>query len=241
MQCLADIVQSQHLLVLGGFGSGKSQLALDMAMNFADPLKNQGQQTVLVDLDVITPYFRSSLMRQVLEGAGVMVIAPNFAGTTLDVPSVSGQVDGVLSSSQNRVVVDVGGDTLGATLLGRYHTHLQKTGYTSVFVINICRPLQQTADEVCQLIDLISKKARITVHGLVNNTHLLDQTTAQDLLEGHAVAEEVSHRTGIPIVGIMGLPQVLATLPESFQTQWQSCFLPVTTRTDWQNPMKSYL
>ena len=35
--------------------------------------------------------------------------------------------------------------------------------------------------------------------GLVNNTHLCGETTAEDIREGAALAEEVSRLTGIPV------------------------------------------
>ena len=76
-------------------------------------------------MDVVNPYFRSNEYRDLLEGAGARLIAPVFGhtGTSLDVPSVTGEL-AVAAAEAYRdetgrtiVIVDAGGDDVGATTL----------------------------------------------------------------------------------------------------------------------------
>ena len=48
------IRDTQYLVLTGNYGSGKTELALNLALGFA-PL----YRTTLVDLDIVNPYFRS--------------------------------------------------------------------------------------------------------------------------------------------------------------------------------------
>ena len=48
------LTEKQYLVLTGNYGSGKTELALNLAMQFARKYK-----TTLVDLDIVNPYFRS--------------------------------------------------------------------------------------------------------------------------------------------------------------------------------------
>ncbi|HNS84842.1 MAG TPA: hypothetical protein PKI18_05655, partial [Candidatus Cloacimonas sp.] len=50
-----------HLyIIIGAYGSGKSEFSLHLARCF----KAQGKDVVLADLDVVNPYFRSREMQE---------------------------------------------------------------------------------------------------------------------------------------------------------------------------------
>ncbi len=57
---------------VGHFGSGKTEIALNGALDLAAT----GEPVTLVDLDVVKPYFRSRAARNLLEQAGVELVAP---------------------------------------------------------------------------------------------------------------------------------------------------------------------
>ena len=77
-------------VVTGHYGVGKTNFALNLALDAAAA----GYRATLADMDVVNPYFRSNEYRDLLEEAGVRLIAPVFghAGTSLDVPSVTGEL-----------------------------------------------------------------------------------------------------------------------------------------------------
>ena len=64
----------EYWVLVGSFGSGKSEMALNLAVEKA----KDGPCTV-VDLDVINPYFRVSERGDVLTPVGVELIMPPFA------------------------------------------------------------------------------------------------------------------------------------------------------------------
>ena len=81
------------VVVTGHYGVGKTNFALNLALDAAAA----GYRATLADMDVVNPYFRSNEYRDLLEGAGVRLIAPVFGhtGTSLDVPSVTGRGGGL--------------------------------------------------------------------------------------------------------------------------------------------------
>ena len=78
-------MESPRVTILcGHYGCGKTNLALNLALEAAAA----GGPVALVDLDVVNPYFRSCEYQGLLEQNGVRLIAPVFAGTTLDTPTL---------------------------------------------------------------------------------------------------------------------------------------------------------
>ena len=117
-------MKSSITVICGHYGCGKTNLVLNLAAEAAQ----RGRRSVVVDMDVVNPYFRSNEYRDLLEEAGVRLIVPVFghAGTSLDVPSVTGEL-AVAAAEAYRdetgrtvVIVDAGGDDVGATALARF-------------------------------------------------------------------------------------------------------------------------
>ena len=75
-------------LICGHYGSGKTNLALNMAL---DTVKN-GEKITLVDLDIVNPYFRTVDYTEHLKTQGVNVIAQNLEGTTVDAPALTARM-----------------------------------------------------------------------------------------------------------------------------------------------------
>ena len=125
--------QTSRLTVFTGhFGSGKTEIAL----NYSIRLARRGETVTIVDLDIVNPFFRSSEAKDVLNREGVRVLAPTFAGTTVDVPSLPSEIYAVFQDKRSRVVFDVGGDEKGAAVLGRYHPYFNSEPYDMFYVIN---------------------------------------------------------------------------------------------------------
>ena len=75
-------------VITGHYGVGKTNLAINLALD----ARYAGMEVRVADLDIVNPYFRSSDYRRLLEDAGVQVIAPRYAGTTLDAPAISAAI-----------------------------------------------------------------------------------------------------------------------------------------------------
>ena len=103
------------VVVVGHYGSGKTNFSVNLAVD----LKAAGRDVILVDLDIVNPYFRSADFGALLEEKGIGLIAPVYARSNLDVPALDGRLDAVIESDKT-LVIDVGGDDAGAAALGRY-------------------------------------------------------------------------------------------------------------------------
>ncbi len=187
---------SQHsiTIVCGHYGCGKTNLALNLALEAA----KTGGSVTLADVDIVNPYFRSSEYRRLLESQGVQLIAPVFAGTTLDTPTLSPALSAIFSPLSGQVIVDAGGDDVGVTALGSLAPRLQETGYQLLYVINRYRAL--TPPEAADLLKEVEQASRLQATGIVNNSHLGPETTLADLLAAQDFAQETARLTGLPLL-----------------------------------------
>ncbi len=187
-------------VVVGHYGVGKTNLALNLALACAAC----GERATVADLDLVNPYFRSSDYPQVLARAGVRLAAPTFAGTTLDTPSLGGQlfaeVERALAEPGRRLVVDVGGDDAGAYALGGYARALQGPGVRVLYVVNAFRNLTHEPADAARVLREIEAASHLSAHGVVNNSHLCDETAPRDVEEGRAWARAVARELGLPLV-----------------------------------------
>ncbi|MGI6153898.1 MAG: hypothetical protein ACOYJB_08745 [Christensenellaceae bacterium] len=191
-------------LFAGNYGSGKTELSLNMALQ----LKNCGK-TALVDMDIVNPYFRSSESKEMLEEEGIRVISPPFANTTVDVPALSAEVYSAFKSEY--AVFDAGGDPVGATALGGYKKFFKdvEPDFMFYYVINARRPFQRSIEDAQEMLYQIQNNSRLTIHALVNNTNVAGETTVQDLVHGYEFCMELGKNTGIPLAFTSGTPALI--------------------------------
>jgi len=190
-----------------------------------------------VDLDIVNPYFRSSDYTGMLAENGVEMIAPTFAGTTLDTPVLSAQVYSAFESA-GAVFLDVGGDDAGATSLGRYSKEIGELDYDLVYVVNRYRNLTATPAEACELLAEIELASHLRATGVINNSHLQAETNVETVLDSLAFARETAELLGLPLV----CTTVPALLADAFsETPGDASYVEnaypvrVYVRTPWQD------
>lgn len=183
-------------LVVGHGGSGKTEFAVNLALALAD----SGHPTTLADLDVVNPYFRSRERLALLQERGIPLIATSQACVDADLPVMPPELNGLLQSPGRFGVLDIGGGTSGARVLARYRPKLLTQSHRVWLVVNANRPQTRTVEDVTALIADIQATTGLTVSGLVNNTHLCGETSAEDILAGARLTEEVSRASGLPVV-----------------------------------------
>ena len=197
----------EYWVLLGSFGSGKSEIALNLAVEKA----KEGPCTV-VDLDVINPYFRVSERGDVLTPAGVELIMPPFALEKLEIMSLSAQVYSAFAPGEGTVIFDIGGDDVGSIALGQYKPRFDRIEKDQVHVLFIVNPLRPTAADLpsaLSTLDKIQYVSRISVTGIVNNANLAGETDVSHLAQGYELVKALSEQTGIPVWGTCGTAEVL--------------------------------
>lgn len=188
---------TRFIVLIGNFGSGKTELALNMSIEAA-----RAGRTLLIDLDIVNPYFRASERADALAEAGVELIMPRYVTTGVDVPSLPPEVQSAFVGAFDTVIFDVGGDGAGAVALGQFKARFDalSPGQLEVLmVVNVNRPLSSTPERLLSLIEQLEGRSRLAVTGLVNNANLSNETSAADLLSGCEILGEVSRRTGLPV------------------------------------------
>lgn len=214
-------------IIIGHYGSGKTEFAVNYAINLA----KENKKVALADLDVVNPYFRSREKKELMENYEIKVISSYVKGSGADLPSVSADIMGPLQDKSYDVILDVGGDSVGARALGRFKDYFIPGEYDMFCVVNTNRYETQDVDGVLRHIESIEKTSRAKVTGLVNNTHLLRETTVEDVLKGQEVCKKVSETLNIPIKYVSAIPKVAEALPKDLD----GIILPVQMimREDW--------
>ncbi|WP_409967603.1 hypothetical protein RFF05_13595 [Bengtsoniella intestinalis] len=194
-QQLCSQFSNRLTIVTGHYGTGKTEFSVNLALALA-----KNQQTMLADLDIVNPYFRSRERRDILAAAGVELVASSQACVDADVPSLPAQLLTVLQHPTARGVLDIGGDAVGARVLARFAPQIQVQDHQMVFVVNANRPETATVDKAMAYLQAIEQTTHLTCAGLVHNTHLCGETTAQTVEEGAILAQRLSEKTGLPIL-----------------------------------------
>ncbi len=201
-------------IITGHYGSGKTEFAI----NYALCLKQRFGKAVICDMDIVNPYFRTNDANALLTASGVKVIAPEYAGTNLDLPSLPCDVYSVFADKTAPAVLDVGGDEEGAVALGQYYPYIKNEDYEMFLVINAKRPDTSDADSIVKLAHEIQQSSRCRITALVNNTNLSYLSSPCDFDGTFELMEEVSKRLSVPLKYISGTAESLAGLKSEYDS-----------------------
>ena len=183
-------------LFAGHYGSGKTNIAVNYAMQLA----GEGKPVSIADLDIVNPYFRTADSAKELEAAGVHLIRPQFANTNGDLPALPAEAYRLLTDKTSYGIMDIGGDDRGAYALGRYVPAIkEENDYRMVFVANCYRPLTRTPEEAMEVMAEIEAACSLKFTDIVNNSNLGTETDAETVLQSTAYIEKLSELSGLPV------------------------------------------
>ena len=228
-------------VLIGNYGSGKTELALNFAMEAA----RRGERTELLDLDMVNTYFRLSEHGKMVNMKEIRLVSPNFACSGIETLSLPAEVASAFAMDWDTVIFDVGGDAVGSTALGRYHEDfmaLEPGSLEVLNVVNVRRPLAGTADRIVKLQQEMETHARLRITGMINNTNLAQVTGPDELRDGYEIIREVSERTGVPVKYTSGRGDLLEQfLAEGHDPKYIGEPLPIETymQRDWDSWIKS--
>jgi MinD-like ATPase involved in chromosome partitioning or flagellar assembly len=183
-------------LFAGHYGSGKT----NVAVNYALMLKKKGLDVAIADLDIVNPYFRTKDSQKELEENGITLISSLYAGSNVDLPALPAEIYSLVDIHDRYAIFDIGGDDRGATALGRYADAIkEENDYELLLVLNRFRPLSKTPELAMEIMHEIETTANMRFTGIVNDSNLGEETTAEDVLGSVEFAKKVSEMAGIPI------------------------------------------
>lgn len=211
----------KHIVITGHYGSGKSNIAINLALKYA----KKNKKVYLIDCDIVNPYFRAADSKTLLESKGVELIAPLYANTNLDIPALPPDIQKVFASDCI-AIWDIGGDDSGAVVLGRYADSIIQDGFEMFYVLNFYRPLTSNSEDMTNLMYDIEKSSNLKCTALINNSNLGLETTPSDIVETLEKANIVSETTDLPLKYTC-IPDFLA---EEFSAESEK-FFPISIKT----------
>ncbi|HHT06428.1 MAG TPA: hypothetical protein GXZ97_09205 [Hydrogenispora sp.] len=180
----------------GPFGSGKTEIAVNYALH----LNRHGEKVGLVDLDIVNPYFRSRALSQWLKEAGIDLVSTQPGLEMADLPALSPRIFSFLQSPDHQVIFDVGGDPVGARVLGRFQPYFQTNPYRLWLVVNPYRPGYEDPERIVDLAREVEAASRLEIAGLIDNSNLGKLTDQKVRTEGAALVQAAATRLEVPVV-----------------------------------------
>ena len=214
-------------LFAGHYGSGKTNIAVNYALH----LKDAYDTVSIADLDIVNPYFRTKDSEAFLESRGIHLISSEYANSNVDVPALPAEAYAIIDDETVHAVIDVGGDDRGALALGRYAPSiLKQNDYEMLLVINKFRPLTPDCASAVAVMREIETAAGMKFTGIINNSNLGDETTAEDIVGSVAYAKAISEASTLPIK----MTTVKEDLYESVKDKVSDCFpIRLYVRQSW--------
>lgn len=181
-------MQNKMIVVIGAFGSGKSEYSINLAKEY----KLIGENVILVDLDVVNPYFRSRDVREKFAEEDIVVIAPEGEFKHADLPMLSPRIMGAVQNLNSTVILDVGGDPAGCRTLARYVENIRKRNYEMQFVINTKRPFTANEEEIKTMLHMLEGTANLHITEFICNTNLMEFTDREVVEKGIQIIDNVA-------------------------------------------------
>jgi len=196
------------IVIVGGYGSGKSEVAV----NLAAWMVTLGRPVTIADLDIVNPYFRSREAAERLGELGVKSLIPPGELRQAELPVIIPEIKSSIQAYPGRLILDVGGDDAGATVLRSLGDAFTAGRYDMLLVLNAYRPFTSDLAGSLKMLADIERASGLKFTGLISNSHLIDETTEETILHGLDLAMQVGERTGLPINFLSGQAEVLATV-----------------------------
>lgn len=192
---------------VGEYASGKSENAVNRAV----ALHKQGLEVTLVDLDTVEPCYTLRPLKKELEALGIKVIAwetSETVGLGEAGCTIKGEMRWVLRRTGN-IIMDVGYGVHGAAIFNLIEGAWENPWLKIYAVLNVSRPM---TSKVEWIVDYIRSLGR--VDGIINNTHMAEETTIDIVNYGTDVISEAARILDIPFVATSAVEEVAIQLGE---------------------------
>lgn len=183
-------------IITGHYGSGKTEFSI----NYAVKLSELGKKVAIADLDIVNPYFRSRECEELFKEKNIELLGFTLKEQGMDLPALSANVMKPFLDDSYDYVIDLGGSSAGAKAFSSFRKLITPENCDVFLVLNANRPETMTLEDSLAELQRIEGVINMKVTGIINNTHLIWETSTNDILKGDILAKELSEKTGIPVV-----------------------------------------
>ncbi len=183
----AFTMNTSNFVFIGEAGSGKSEIAINFAKHLVD-LKEKPVH--FFDMDMTKPLFRSRDVQSEIENMGIVF---HHQEQFFDAPTLVGGVNRLLKDENCYVVMDVGGNDIGARALGGFAAKVNQGDTVVYYVLNAYRPWSGNVNHIDGTLSSILKISHIKLDKIrmISNPNNGISTTAQEVLEGNLKMNEM--------------------------------------------------
>ncbi len=179
---------TKKIIVSGAYGVGKSEFCVQWAY--------KNRPCTIADFDILNPYFRPRELQKKLEEASIHVIASHLkSGLNQDLPAMSFAFQKALLSDEH-IIIDCAGSENGLKPLQSLDENFDKAEFWLVLNLNRIESSLEKMDEMIELYETTTKR-KIT--GFIHNTHVLDETSAEMIIQAQSEVETYAKLKNIPI------------------------------------------
>jgi hypothetical protein len=182
-------------IFLGGSGSGKTELSVNMAIRLA---RRSEHRICFFDMDQTKGLFRARDLEPKLSAEGV-----KFCDTVdfMDAPVTPSGISGSLNDPETICVFDVGGNIAGAKMIGQYEREFSERGAHAYYIINPFRPFADSEEEVKKSMSAITSAGRVSIEqmSIISNPCMGEKTSAGLILQAHERLTEQMKRIGLKV------------------------------------------
>lgn len=190
---------------VGEYASGKSEVAINRALE----LLALDREVTLVDLDLVEPFYTLRPLKRALEEKGLRVVAWETSQTI-----GLGEAGNVIKPEMRwvlrrngDVILDVGYGVDGLRTLNLLEETQNRKDLKVYVVVNVGRPMTSSVEDIVAYVSDMGK-----VDGLINNSHLGDETTADFVQNGAVVVKNAADILNIPLVATYAEERLLDAL-----------------------------
>jgi hypothetical protein len=218
------------VVIVGNYGSGKTQVSINLALM----RKSQGADVRVVDLDLVNPYFRVREAYDLLTSKGIGVVIPPRQYFYADLPILDPAAAGAIQDPRGGLVIlDAGGDDAGSTVLASLSYVLKDRAlkgkkFHTLMVVNHLRPMTHSPEACVRVMRQIERASGLPITGFAGNSNLMEETTLDDIYEGHEFVQALSTKTGIPAVFVTAPSRLV---PDLDAGRFSCPLMPLDTQT----------
>lgn len=176
-----------NFIFIGEAGSGKSEIAINVAKRLAE---RDHRQVHFFDMDMTKPLFRSRDLSDEIKEMGIEF---HHEEQFMDAPTMVGGVNRYLKDPDCYVVMDVGGDYIGARAIGGFAPRINMDDTSVYYVINFYRPWSYDMDHIDQVLSAILGVSHIHIDQihLISNPNIGKDTDEEQVITGQKRLEEM--------------------------------------------------